>query len=229
MLLLILSVNRLQTVSGRFTQGEWPCGNSANNAWNLTSWQSNLTQGRIAAAHGRFSHICEVVLTHTPYIERQKWLPWQRPLVAGYQQYLHIVGRPLNPPPTPITNCLFAIVHTKPVIAILVPKLVAMATTLRHCISAMSYQIAWPRNGTPLYPPKFSHSHGRSGPPSNTWFPGTTRGVLNPKGTSTSSAGFAGLTSVTDHATRSVTTGHIYVLSTVMRPKNIHKIRGNIG
>ena len=28
-----------------------------------------------------------------------------------------------------MTNCLVAIVHTKPVIAILVPKLVAMATT----------------------------------------------------------------------------------------------------
>ena len=29
--------------------------------------------------------------------ERQKLLPWQRPLVAGYQQYLHFVGLPLNP------------------------------------------------------------------------------------------------------------------------------------
>ena len=37
-----------------------------------------------------------------------------------------------------ITNCLVAIVHTKPVIAILVSKLVAMATTLRHSISAVS-------------------------------------------------------------------------------------------
>ena len=34
---------------------------------------------------------------YTPYIERQKWLPWQRPLVAGYRQYLHFVGRPLKP------------------------------------------------------------------------------------------------------------------------------------
>jgi len=29
-------------------------------------------------------------------VERQKWLLWQRPLVAGYWQYLHFVGRP-NP------------------------------------------------------------------------------------------------------------------------------------
>jgi len=47
-----------------------------------------------------------------------------------------------------------------------------------------------------------------SGPPSNTWFPGPTQ-VLNPNGSSISSAVFAGLTSVTDwptdHATWSVT------------------------
>jgi len=50
--------------------------------------------------------------------------------------------------------------------------------------------------------------------PSNVWFPGPTR-VLNPKGISIGSALFAGLTSVTDiptdHATRSVTVGRIYV------------------
>jgi len=65
---------------------------------------------------------------HTPYTESQKWLPWQHPLGAGYRQYLHSAGQPLKLPS--ITNCLVAIVHTKPVIAILVPKLVAMATTL---------------------------------------------------------------------------------------------------
>ena len=37
-----------------------------------------------------------------------------------------------------ITNCIDAIVHTKPVIAILVSKLVAVATTLRHTISDIS-------------------------------------------------------------------------------------------
>jgi len=36
-----------------------------------------------------------------------------------------------------MTNRLVAIVHTKPVIAILGPKLVAMAMTLRHSISAI--------------------------------------------------------------------------------------------
>jgi len=29
----------------------------------------------------------------------KKWLPWQRPLVALYWQYVHSVGRPLKPPP----------------------------------------------------------------------------------------------------------------------------------
>jgi len=54
---------------------------------------------------------------------------------------------------------------------------------------------------------------GISVPPSNTWFPEPTR-VLKPNGTSIGSAGFAGLTSVTDQATRSVTINRIYVRST---------------
>jgi len=61
------------------------------------------------------------------------------------------------------------------------------------------------------------------GPPSNTWFPGPTE-VLNPNGTSIGAAVFAGLTSVTDrqtdrptdHATRLVTIGRIYVRSLIL-------------
>jgi len=45
--------------------------------------------------------------------------------------------RPTTQTPS-ITNRLVAIVHRKPVIAILVPKLVTMATSLRSLISAMS-------------------------------------------------------------------------------------------
>jgi len=37
-----------------------------------------LTQGRIAAAQGRFSRIRQVAQMCTPYIKSQKWLPWQR-------------------------------------------------------------------------------------------------------------------------------------------------------
>jgi len=67
--------------------------------------------------------------------------------------------------------------------------------------------------------------------PSNTWFLGPTQD-RNPTGISIGSAVFAGLTTVTDRltvrqtdsptdcATRSVTIGHIYVLSTAMRPNN---------
>jgi len=162
----------------------------------------------------------------TPYIERQKWLPWQHPLGARYRQYLQSVGRPLNPP---ITNCVVAIVLTKPVIAILVPKLVAMATTLRHLISAMSSSVSLTPK-THLYNQTLCHylSYNQSysllkakkpvtancvtklvamatslsifGPPSNTWFPGPTR-VLNPNSISISSAVFAGFTSLTDRPT----------------------------
>ena len=81
------------------------------------------------------------------------------------------------------------------------------------------------------FPLKIAHSHGDLEPPSNTWFPGPTQ-VLNPNGSSSGTAVFAGLTSVTDrqtdrqihrptdHATQSVTIGRIYVRSTAMRPKN---------
>jgi len=69
------------------------------------------------------------------------------------------------------------------------------------------------RHSPPL---KIAASHGVSGPQSNIWFPGPTQ-VTNPNGISIGSAVFAGLTSVTDrptdHATRSVTIGRIYVRS----------------
>ena len=64
---------------------------------------------------------------------------WQHPLVAVYWQYLHFVSRPLKA--ASITNSPVAIVHRKPVTvvtAILLPKLVAIATSLRTSKSAMS-------------------------------------------------------------------------------------------
>ena len=82
------------------------------------------------------------------------------------------------------------------------------------------------------FPLKIARSHGRSGPQSNTWFPGPTQ-VLNPNGISISSnpngisigsAVLAGLTSLadrlTDHAIRLVTIDRIYVRSTAMRSSN---------
>jgi len=78
--------------------------------------------------------------------------------------------------------------------------------------------------GRPFSPKNLPLPMGGSGPPSNTWFAGPTQ-VLDPKGSSIGAAVFAGLTSVTDrptdHATRSVRIGRIYVHSTAMRPKNI--------
>ena len=66
--------------------------------------------------------------------------------------------------------------------------------------------------------PKIGPCHGGSGPPSNTWFPGSTT-VLNPNGISIGSAIFVGHTSVTgrqtDYTTQSVTTNnrpHLYLV-----------------
>jgi len=67
---------------------------------------------------------------------------------------------------------------------------------------------------------------GGSGPPSNTWFLAATQ-VPNPNSISIGAAVFAGLASVTDrltdHATRSVTVGRIYVRSTAMQPNKWSK------
>ena len=72
--------------------------------------------------------------------------------------------------------------------------------------------------GRPFLPSKLPLPMGRSGPPSNTWFPGPTR-VLNPNGISIGSAVFAGprLTSAapTNRPRYSVSNN-----STAMRPNN---------
>ena len=58
------------------------------------------------------------------------------------------------------------------------------------------YTLQWDAH----FPTKLPLPMGGSGPTSNTWFPGPTQ-VLNANGISTSSAVFAGLTSVTDRQT----------------------------
>ena len=82
-----------------------------------------------------------------------------------------------------------------------------------------------------LSPHKIAPSRGGSEvwTSSNAWFLGPTW-VLNPNGTLIGSAVFTGLTTVTvrqtdrstDHATRSVTRGSIYVCSIAMRPNMGH-------
>jgi len=73
------------------------------------------------------------------------------------------------------------------------------------------------------FPLKIAFSYEGMLTPSNTWFLGPTR-VFNPNGISIGSAVFARLTTVTDqptdHTTRSLTIGRIYVRSTVMWPNN---------
>jgi len=81
--------------------------------------------------------------------------------------------------------------------------------------------------GRPFPPSILPLPMGGSGPPSNTWFPRPNR-VLNPNGISIGSVVFAGLTSVTDHATRSVTVDRIYIRSTVMRSKNVKSDCGSV-
>jgi len=132
----------------------------------------------------------------TPYTESQKMVAMATSPMCKVSAKSAFC-QPTTQTPS-ITNFLVAIVLTKPVIAILVPKLVAMATSLS--ISEL---------------------------PCNTRFLGSIE-AHNPNGISIASAVFAGLTSVTDrqtdHATRSVTIGRVYVCSTAMQPKNVQTL-----
>jgi len=140
--------------------------------------------------------------------------------------------RPTTQTSPSISNCLVAIVHKKQLIAILVPKLVTMATSLSTAGPSANTRFLWPiRAHNPngiwicsavfaqmtaecpytlqwgtLPPPNCPFPWG-SGPLSSTWFVGPTR-VLNPKGISIGAAVFAGLTSVTDRSTDRPTDRH---------------------
>ena len=65
---------------------------------------------------------------------------------------------------------------------------------------------------------KIAHSHSGCGPPSNTWFLGPNW-VLNPVSVQPFMQSHY-CDRPTDHATRLVTVGHIYIHSTGMRPNN---------
>jgi len=166
----------------------------------ITSDQSNLTQGRVAAAHGRFSRICQVAPICTSYTQSTKMVAMATPL--------SICGLPSNMIPW---------AHRSPQPKRHLDRFSRFCTAHRRV--SLYFAIGL------LFPLKIVPSHGGSGTPSNTWFPGPTR-VRNPNGISIGSAVFAGLTSVTDrptdHATRSITIGRIYVRSTAMRPNNTH-------
>ena len=91
----------------------------------------------------------------------------------------------------------------------------------RFCTAHGRKSLYFTYNGRPFPPQDCPFPRGML-TPSNTSFLEPTQ-VLNPNGISIGSAVFAELTSVTDrptdHATRSVTIGRIYVCSTAMRPK----------
>jgi len=95
---------------------------------NRTSGHSNLTSGRIVAALRRFSRNRQVAPMRTPCIESQKLVAMVTSLSCRVSA-ISAFCWPTTQIPS-ITNSRVAIVRTKQVIAILVPKLVAMATSL---------------------------------------------------------------------------------------------------
>ena len=66
----------------------------------------------------------------------------------------------------PITNRLVAVVYTKPVTAALVPKLIAMAATLRLWISAMSSSDSLTPKSTPRIKQRVASLYNQSYSPS---------------------------------------------------------------
>ena len=164
--------------------------------------------------------------------------------VSAISAFCQPTTQPL--PPHSITNCLVAIIHTKPVKSNFSPKIGCHGNIPQHLWTPsntmpMAHPIQQPKwhldrftcfctddhreslyfiMGHPFRPSKLPLPMGGSGPPSNTRFFGPTR-VLHPNGIAICAAVFAGLTSVTDrptdHTTRSVTISRIYICSTAMQ------------
>ena len=164
-----------------------------------------------------------------PHIQKAKnlKLPWQRPYVQGIGSVCILFSADHSHPS--ITNCLVAIVLTKPVIVILVPKLVVMATSLGASVLLSNTWFLGPiqahnPNGISIGSP-FLHSSPQSAlilyngtpispSPQHCLFPwGSGPHVIpwayqshNPNGILIGSAVFAGLTSVTNRPTDRPTT-----------------------
>jgi len=161
-----------------------------------------------------------------PYIESQKMVAVATSLSCRVSA-ISAFCLPTTQTPS-ITNSPVAIVCTMPVIAILVPKLVAkLATSLSTSEPPSNTRFLGPirahnPNGISIGSTVFAQMTveypytlqwdarspsqkkplpmGGFGPPSNTWFPRPTQ-VLNTNGISIGSAVFAGLTSVTERQT----------------------------
>jgi len=87
------------------------------------------------------------VRVHLQLMQSQNWSPWQRPFVAGYQQYLQNAFCRLTTATHSITNRLLAIVQTKPVN--LVPKIGCHGIIPQTLDLSCLHWIAWPRKPTP--------------------------------------------------------------------------------
>ena len=194
--------------------------------YNRTSAQSNLTAGRIAAAHGRFNGICKMC---TPQKHASLCRPESKSQTTAsrsVQPFLHSSRQTVvilhNGPPFPLPyNCPFLrVIWTNPHLihsSLGPPKSPTQRTSrlVQAFCTVHSTVSLYFTTGIP-FPLWIAHSHGRSAPPSNAWFLGLTR-VLNPNSISIGSAVFAGLATVTyrqsGHATLSVTIGRNYVRS----------------
>jgi len=117
----------------------------------------------------------------------KKWLSWQRPLGAGYRQYLHSVGGPLKSPPSGTIN----------------PNGIAIGSAVFAQMTAeCPYTLQWDA----LCPLKIAPSHGKIWTPIEYVVPNWPTRVLNQNGISIGAVVFAGLTSVTDRQTDRQTT-----------------------
>ena len=162
----------------------------------LTSGQTTLTEGHIAATTNGsvvFARWCQCALRKSPYTESQTMVAMATSLsTSAFPSNTWFLGpiQAHKPNGISISSAVFA-----------------------QLTAECPYTLVWDA----LFPQNCPFPWG-IWTPSNTWFPAPTQ-VLNPNGIVIGSAVFVGLTSVTDrqtedHATRSVTTGRIYVRST---------------
>ena len=108
----------------------------------LLLYQSSLSLlniDKLILVHVRFSHVCHVTPLCTHIGSRKPKMVAVATALSCNLQGIGIISILSADHSNPLHNQLtIAVVHTKLVIAISIPKLVAMSTTLRDSISAMS-------------------------------------------------------------------------------------------
>jgi len=106
------------------------------------------------AASPQHSRIRQMAPVCTPYTESQKMVAVATSPMCKVLA-ISLFCRPTTQTPS-ITSCLVAVVLTKRVIAILVPQLVAMTTTIRHSISSIFSSDSLTPKAHPLEPNSLS-------------------------------------------------------------------------